>query len=107
MASRVLALAFGQTALELALAGITVEDIDDIIEVEKRLDSLLNSDAEVVILDENFRSKFSDVMAAKLTRHSGLPLIIYCPSFIEENSGTDAYINAIVKPAVGFEIRLD
>lgn len=107
MASRVTGIAHGQTAIELALAGIWVEDIDEIPEVEKRLDTLLNSDAEVVILDESYRERFSDIMDAKLQRHTGLPLIIYCPSFIDEEAGTDAYINAIVKPAVGFEIRLD
>lgn len=107
MASKVIGIAHGQTALELALSGIHVEDIEDITEVEKRLDELLSSDAEVVILDENFRNQYSDVMDAKLKRHSGLPLIIYCPGFIEKDAGADAYINAIVKPAVGFEIRLD
>ena len=101
------AIAHGQLALELGLAGIPVQEIREVSEVESAVDELLGSETKVVILDEAFRGKFSDWFSARLARHAGLPLIIFCPSFQEEDAGTDAYINRIVKPAVGFEIRLD
>ena len=107
MASKMIAVAHGNTALSLALTGVTVEEIEDVTEAEERLAELLDGDNEVVIADERFRGKFSDWFEMRMQRHSGRPRLIFCPTFEEEDAGTDAYINAIVKPAVGFEIRLD
>ncbi len=107
MASKVVALANGQAALQVGLTGVPVEEVYDVETVENRLMELMGSDAEVLIVNEEFRSQFSEWFQGRLARHSGLPLIIFCPSFEEEDAGTLAYINAIVKPAVGFEIRLD
>ena len=107
MTSNVTAIAQGRTALELGLTGVTVREVTDAGEVEHVLAELLESDAPAVIVDETFRERFSDWMLNRLHRHSGPPLVIFCPSFAEEDAGTDAYISSIVKPAVGFEIRLD
>jgi len=107
MAAKVTALASGQTAIELGLTGVPVEETADPKVVEQRLVELLDSDAQVVIVDEVFRGRFSEWFNNRLARHAGLPMIIFCPAFAEEDAGTNAYINAIVKPAVGFEIRLD
>ena len=107
MASKVIALANGQAALQIGLTGVPVEEVYDVEAVEIRLSDLMDSDAEVVIVNEEFRSQFSEWFQGRLARHNRLPLIIFCPSFEEEDAGTLAYINAIVKPAVGFEIRLD
>ncbi len=107
MASKVIALANGQAALQIGLTGVPVEEVYDVEAVETRLSDLMDSDAEVVIVNEEFRSQFSEWFQGRLARHNRLPLIIFCPSFEEEDAGTLAYINAIVKPAVGFEIRLD
>jgi vacuolar-type H+-ATPase subunit F/Vma7 len=107
MANSLVAIANGQTALELGLAGVRVEEVREPREAEKVLEGLLESDAQMVIVQEDFRGKFSEWFENRLARHGGLPLVIYCPAFEEEDAGTDAYINAIVRPAVGFEIRLD
>ncbi len=107
MTSNVVAIAQGRTALELGLTGVPVHEVTEMGEVENLLADLLESDAQVAILDEVYREKFSEWMTNRLHQHSGLPLVIFCPSFAEEEAGTDAYIIGIVKPAVGFEIRLD
>lgn len=108
MASRTLAIAQGNTAIALGLTGMPVEVLEDIKDVEQRLSDLIeNQNVEVVVLDEAYRGEFSEWFNMRLSRHSGTPLLIFCPAFDEEDAGTDAYINSIVKPAVGFEIRLD
>jgi len=105
--SNVVAIARGIPGLELGLTGVPVHEVTKVEEVEDLLVDLLESDAQVVIVDERFRDQFSEWMANRLRQHSGLPLVIFCPSFAEEEAGTDAYIISIVKPAIGFEIRLD
>jgi hypothetical protein len=105
--AKITALARGNTALSLGLTGVPVEELRNQEQVEERLSELLESDLDVVMVAEEWRSGFSEWMNNRLARHGGRPLVIYCPAFDEEDPGTDAYINAIVKPAVGFEIRLD
>lgn len=107
MAQKIVALAQGNNVLSLGLTGVDVEECISVDAVEDRLNALMQSNAQVVIVDEVYRDKFSEFFANRLARHSGLPLIIFCPAFEEEDAGTAAYINSIVKPAVGFEIRLD
>lgn len=101
------AIATGPLAIELGLAGVPVLEISDVREVENAIERLMDSAARVVIVEESFRDRFSEWFTNRLARHTGLPLVIFCPSFSEEDAETDAYINRIVKPAVGFEIRLD
>ncbi|MBP8130513.1 MAG: hypothetical protein KA184_13120 [Candidatus Hydrogenedentes bacterium] len=101
--------AIGRAALELGvgLTGVRVERIDQVRDMESRLDELLDSEARVVLVDETFRDQFSEWCSNRLARHKGQPLVIYCPPFDEDDAHTDAYISAILRPAVGFEIRLD
>jgi vacuolar-type H+-ATPase subunit F/Vma7 len=106
-ASKVVALANGQAALQLGITGVPVEEVFGIDRVESRLAELMDSDAELVIANEEFRDQFSEWFQMRLAKHNKLPLIIFCPSFENEDAGTLEYINSIVKPAVGFEIRLD
>lgn len=107
MASKVVALANGQAALQVGLTGVSVEEVFSADTAENRLAELMSSETEVVIVNEEFRDQFSEWFQMRLAKHSGLPLIIFCPSFENEDAGTLEYINSIVKPAVGFEIRLD
>lgn len=107
MASKIIAIGRSAMSLGLGLTGVTVEQVRDVKDVEARLEDLLASNAQVLIVDECFRDQFSEWSRNRLARHKGQPLVIFCPAFEEEEAGTDAYINAILKPAVGFEIRLD
>lgn len=104
--SKVVALATDTTALNLILTGITVEEPTNTKEAESRLEDLMQSDLDVLIIEEKLRDSFSVRTNERLTHHSGEPLIVYCPAFDEEDSDVDAYLSSIIKPAVGFEIRL-
>lgn len=104
--SKIAAIAMDAAALNLGLAGIRVEEIADVREVEKRMEELMQDGLEVLIVDERYRRHFSERMRERLARHKGQPLIVYCPPFDEEDTDVDAYLNAVIKPAVGFEIRL-
>lgn len=106
MAAKVMAIAREEMALGLGLTGVPVQVTGELKEVERIVEELIEAKTQMVILDEYYRDKFSETFSIKLQRHSGLPLVIFCPAFAEEKAGTDAYINAILRPAVGFEIRL-
>ena len=107
MAAKINAIAKDEAALQVGLAGVSVQRAANAAEAEALLTAELEGDAQLVIVDEAYRSQFSEWFSAKLAKHNRLPLVIFCPAFAEEDPGTDAYINSIVKPAVGFEIRLD
>lgn len=102
----IVALASGATALNLALTGIAVEEISDPKDVETRCDELMQKGPSVLILEEGLRETFSERMRDKMARHKGDPLIVYCPAFEEEDADVDGYLSSVIKPAVGFEIRL-
>jgi len=104
---KIAALVKDQTALKLMLAGIRVERTRDARSAEGRLDELLESDAGVVIVQEEFRDQFSEFFTERLRRHKGLPLVVYCPAFEDDDSNVDAYLSAVLKPAIGYEIRLE
>lgn len=104
--SSIAALAKDSTAMNLALTGIRVEEIADAKEAEIRLDELMQDGLDVLILDERYRDEFSVRTNERLADHKGAPLIVFCPAFEEEDSDVDAYLSSIIKPAVGFEIRL-
>jgi len=104
---KIVALVKDNTALKLMLAGIRVEHTRDAADAESRLEELLESDTGVVIVQEEFRAQFSEFFSERLRRHKGLPLIVYCPAFEDEESNVDAYLSAVLKPAVGYEIRLE
>ena len=104
--SDVTAIARGATALNLALTGITVEEVSSAADGEARVDAFLQNGSDVLIIEEALRDEFSDRMRDRLKKHSGQPLLVYCPGFEEEDTDVDAYLSAVIKPAVGFEIRL-
>lgn len=104
--AKIVALASDATALNLELAGVHVEDIPDLREAERRCMELLDERPDVLILEEHFRTRFSDRTQDRLARHKGAPLVVFCPAFEEADTDVDAYLSAIIKPAVGFEIRL-
>lgn len=105
---KIIALANGTVGLKLALAGMRVESTGDTPDVETRLGELMESkEASVVVVQEEHRSRFSEWFAERLRRHKGLPLVVYCPAFEEEESNVDAYLTAVLKPAIGYEIRLE
>lgn len=104
--SKIIALASNTAALSLALTGVQVQEVSDATEAESLLDGLLEDSIDVLIIDERLRDDFSHRTQDKLARHSGSPLIVYCPAFADEGSDVDAYLSSIIKPAVGFEIRL-
>lgn len=104
--SKICAIAHGATAMNLALAGIRVTEVADAKDAEGVLDGLLQDKLDVVIIEESLREHFSDRMQDRLRRHKGAPLLVNCPSFDDEETDVDAYLSSVIKPAVGFEIRL-
>ena len=105
--SKVIAIARDHVALELALSGIQVHRVSDMKEAEDLLGEVLESDADLLLLQEEIRDGLSEFARNNLMRHKGDPLVVYCPSFEDEHSDVDAYLSTIIKPAVGYEIRLD
>lgn len=104
--AKIVALAQGATALNLALTGIHVEEFEDAQEAENRCTELLQDGIDVFILEERLSESFSERTRDRLARHRGTPLVVFCPPFDEEHSDVDAYMSSVIKPAVGFEIRL-
>ncbi len=105
--AQIIAIAQSATAIGLGLTGIQIEEVRNVRQAERCLEGLLASDAKMLLVDEAFRSQFSDYANMLLQRHHGLPLVIFCPRFQEEEMDTESYINALLRPSVGFEIRLD
>lgn len=104
--SKIFGVASGNTAIKLALTGIRVREVADSKEAEQVLDALMQEKLDVIIIEENLRQGFSERAQEKLRRHKGAPLLVNCPSFDEEETDVDAYLSSVIKPAVGFEIRL-
>ena len=105
--SKIVALASDAVALNISLTGVHVEEFSSAAEAEKRCEELLEDNLDVLILEESFRDGFSDRMQDRLKKHMGAPLVVNCPAFDEEDSDVDAYLSSVIKPAIGFEIRLD
>ncbi len=104
--SKIFAVASGNTAMKLALTGIRVREVADSKEAEQALESLMQEKLDVIVVEEKLRHGFSERAQDKLKRHKGAPLLVNCPSFDEEETDVDAYLSSVIKPAVGFEIRL-
>jgi vacuolar-type H+-ATPase subunit F/Vma7 len=106
--SKVVAIARDHVALQLALAGVTVDRVKDAEEADELLRNYLESEeVEMLLFQEELRDGLTEVTANTLKRHKGRPLVVFCPSFEQEDSDVDAYLSAIIKPAVGYEIRLE
>ncbi|MGI6459526.1 MAG: hypothetical protein ACOX5J_05425 [Candidatus Hydrogenedentales bacterium] len=91
----------------LALTGIYVEEVRDAAEAQDALARLLDSSAQCIIVQESFREAFSPWFQDRLRAHRGLPLVMYCPAFDQEDAEIDAYLTSVIRPAVGYEIRLE
>lgn len=104
--SKIVALASGAIALNLSLTGISVHEVSDSETAETLFSEMMDDSVDVLIVEEKLREGFSRRMALRLAEHTGQPLIVNCPSFDEEDSDVDAYLSSVIKPAVGFEIRL-
>ena len=102
-----LGIARGHVAIMLGLTGVRVEEVAGAREAEETLSAALESGADLVIVQEEFREGFSPWFRDHLVRRRGLPLVVYCPSFDTEDPEVDAYLSAVLKPAVGYEIRLE
>ncbi len=101
------AIAREHLAILLSLTGMRVEEVEDAQEAERILGQFLDTDATLVVVQEEFLPEFSESFRDRLVAHHGSPLVVYCPSFDKEDSETDAYLASVLKPAVGYEIRLE
>jgi vacuolar-type H+-ATPase subunit F/Vma7 len=103
----VVAIADGHLALQFALAGVAVDEVSGIHEAEDALEKCLASDARLAIVQASFRDGFSPGFRDRLALHRGLPLVVYCPSFDTDDADVDSYLADVLRPAVGYEIRLE
>jgi vacuolar-type H+-ATPase subunit F/Vma7 len=104
---KILAIAQDHVALQLALSGVPIQRVATAEEAEPLLEKHLEGDTDVLLIQDEIRAGFSEFHMNMLKRHKGSPLVVSCPSFDEEESDVDAYLSAIIKPAVGYEIRLE
>jgi hypothetical protein len=104
---KVIAVAQDRVALALGLTGVQVLEPTNVSEAEEIILPLLESDTELLIVQESFRDAFSERFQLALSRHRGTPLLVYCPAFEREDSEVDAYLASVLRPAIGYEIRLE
>ena len=104
--SKICVVASGASAMNLALTGLRVVEVTDAKDAESVLENLLQEKLDVIIIEEKLRHGFSERAQDRLKRHKGAPLLVNCPSFDDEETDVDAYLSSVIKPAVGFEIRL-
>lgn len=105
----VIALAGSEIGLQLGLAGVPVvevADVDEALEILTRYLDGLDS-AQIVLVDENLRQRFPERVHKRIREHRGLPLILFCPSFQTDENNADALLAELLKPAIGYEIRLE
>jgi len=103
----VVGIANGHVALQLRLAGVPVEEASDPSEAESILSELLETRTHMVIVQENLGDGFSSAFKERLARHRSRPLVVPCPTFDAEELDVDDYLAAMLRPAIGYEIRLD
>ncbi|HOZ46540.1 MAG TPA: V-type ATP synthase subunit F [Candidatus Hydrogenedentes bacterium] len=103
----VAAIARDPLALQFALTGVETFEVVTAEEAEEALDDLLASDVRLVVVEERLRNEFSTPFVRRLEKHKGLPLVLFCGEFDKEDDETGAYLAAVLKPAIGYEIRLD
>jgi hypothetical protein len=95
-------------AIKLRLTGMYVEQVRDAAEGEDAIERWLEEKGvALLVVGEMLLDGFSPAFRERLRRHKGRPLIVYCPVFETETINVDEYLSAVIKPAVGFEIRLD
>lgn len=94
-------------AILLAQTGIHVDRPKDMREAEGYIEALCERDVGIIIVQEGYRSRFSERFKERLARRKGLPILLYCPDFDAESKDMDSYIAEVIRPAIGYEIRLD
>jgi len=105
--SKVVAITANALSIPLALTGVSVREVAGPKEAETAVSEHLKDGTEVLIVQDTLRAGFSEWFSSQLARHRGKPLLVSCPSFEEEKSDVDAYLNSILRPAIGYEIRLE
>ena len=103
----VVAVARDHVALQLALTGVHTEQVSDTEAAEEVVSHYLDQPVEVLIVQEELRAGFSHALRDKLERHRRAPLVVFCPSFDEGEAEVDAYLTAVLKPIIGYEMRLE
>ncbi|HOJ31911.1 MAG TPA: V-type ATP synthase subunit F [Candidatus Hydrogenedentes bacterium] len=105
----VIALANSEVGLQLRLAGVPVIDVTDADEAIQILLRYLDGldAAQIILVDETLRERFPERIHKRIREHRGLPLILFCPSFETDESDVDALLAELLKPAIGYEIRLE
>ncbi|MBI5093843.1 MAG: hypothetical protein HZB26_15560 [Candidatus Hydrogenedentes bacterium] len=103
----VVAVSHGHQAIKLRLTGVHVIETATAKEAEEICESQLHGEAKVLIIEERLRNDFTEYFRERLRKHKGLPLVVFCPGFEKEDSDVDAYLSSVLRPAVGFEIRLE
>lgn len=104
---KIVAVTDGTMALPIALTGVVVHEVKSAKDAEAIIEQHLQDDTEILIIQDTVRRSFSEWFGVRIARHRGKPLLVSCPSFEQEESNVDAYLNSILKPAIGYEIRLE
>ena len=105
--SPVVAVARGHVAIQFALTGMRVEEVNTAGEAEDAIKELIEEQVDMVVVDSRFRDDFTAVFDEKLAEHRGKPLVVFCPSFDDEPAAVEAALAAEIKSAIGYEIRLE
>lgn len=107
--SNVSAIAQGALAIQFGLAGLRVEQPASGEGAEVLLEALLTNPGSctLVVVQENYRRAFSEWFLERLKRHKGRPLVVFCPDYSDNTIDPNTYVTAILKPALGFELRLE
>ncbi len=94
-------------ALLLGQTGIHVDQPKDMRDAEACIEALCERKVGIIIVQEDYQERFSERFKERLARRKGLPILLYCPSFDSETQDMDSYIAEVIRPAIGYEIRLD
>jgi vacuolar-type H+-ATPase subunit F/Vma7 len=105
--ARITVIAHGHLALQMRLAGLVVDEVADAAEAEEALELHIEAAEGFVVVEEALMAGFSESFEDRLAAHRGLPLVVSCPSFDSEESQVDSYLAEVLRPAVGYEIRLE
>lgn len=107
--ARMVVLTDSETAVGFRLAGVEVRETDD-VSARKDLEALIASDAYgLVVVDEGL---LPDPIAAseRAMRGRELPVVLPLPSLTDafgESDDAVAYMKALVRNAIGFDIKLE
>ena len=105
--ARITVIAHGHLALQMRLAGLTVDEVADAAEAQEALERRIGAVEGLVIVEGALMDGFTESLRDRLAAHRGRPLIVSCPAFDSEESRVDSYLAEVLRPAVGYEIRLE